>query len=277
MSLIEKAIERMQAQQRAGQTAGTEPPLAFGKVVTPLPRPGESGRTPAHPARIVEIAEGALRRAGLLPPEHQVRQIARQYRQIKRPLIAGAFGRGAARIPNGQLILLASAIPGEGKTFTSINLAFSLSHEKDLHVILVDADVAKPHISRLLGVDKEPGLLETLQDPAADLESVILPTSVAGLSVLPAGARSEHATELLASERMRDLVSGMLKRDPSRIVLFDSPPLLLTTESHALTQITGQIVLIVRAGMTPQRAVLDALGQVGEGKHVSLILNQSVA
>jgi exopolysaccharide/PEP-CTERM locus tyrosine autokinase len=173
--------------------------------------------------------------------------------------------------------MLASAIPGEGKTFTAINLAFSLSLEKDLHVLLVDADVSKPHISRLLGIDKEPGLLEALQEPGYDIESAILPTSVRGLSVLPAGALNENATELLASERMRDVAARMVKNHPNRIVLFDSPPLLLTTESRALTQVAEQIVVIVRAGMTPQGAVLDALDQIAEGKHVSLVLNQSVA
>lgn len=277
MGIIEKAMERMHAQQRAGAPIVNDPPGIFGKGASALPRAAEAGRTSGRPVRLVEIDEHSLRRAGLLAPEHQARQIARQYREIKRPLIASALGHGAVRVPNGQLIMLASAIPGEGKTFTAINLALSLSLEKDLHVLLVDADVQKPHISRLLGLDNEPGLLEALEDPGYDIESAILPTSLRGLSVLPAGAPNENATELLASERMRAVASRMVKIHPHRIVLFDSPPLLFATESQALTQVAEQIVVVVREATTLQRTVLDALDQIPEGKHVCFVLNQSVA
>jgi exopolysaccharide/PEP-CTERM locus tyrosine autokinase len=229
-----------------------------------------------HPERLLEVNEAALRAAGLLPPEQQARLIGRQYRQIKRPLIANAFGRGGTRVPNGHVIMVASAIPGEGKTFTAINLAFSMAMEKDVHVLLADADVLKPHISRLFGVDKQPGLLDVLKDPTRDIESVILPTNVPGLSILPAGGRAENATELLSSDRMRDIVMRLAEKDAHRIVLFDSPPLLLTSESHSLTQVVGQIVVIVRAGGTPRQAVLDALSHLGEDKRVALVLNQSV-
>jgi protein-tyrosine kinase len=268
MSVIEKALEKMQHRTGGPQTAAHMPHMgAPGKVASPVPRP----------ARTVQVDETALRSAGLLPPEHQARQIARQYRQIKRPLVDSAFGRNAPRTANGQLIMLASAVSGEGKTFTSMNLALSLAMEKDLHVVLVDADSPKPHISRLLGVDKEPGLLDALQDSGRDIESVIYPTNVRNLSFVPAGNHLESATELLASERMREICKRMTEHDPQRIILFDSPPLLLTSESQTLAQVVGQIVMIVKAGFTPQRAVLDAVSHFSEGKRVALILNQSVA
>src|SRR5690606_20325175 len=103
-------------------------------------------------------------------------------------------------------IMMASALPGDGKTFTSINLALSMSRERDSSVVLVDADVAKPHISRIFGVDKEPGLLDALTDKSDDLESLILPTDVGGLSILPAGGHRDNAAELFASAAMRQLV-----------------------------------------------------------------------
>ncbi len=287
MSLVEKALEKMhQERARSDHGGGGKPvigsaqPAAFGRVVpavSPPPRTTtDAGRAAPPPTHVVEVNEPALRAAGLLPPEHQARIIGRQYRQIKRPLIANALGRGGSRVANGHLVMVASAIPGEGKTFTSLNLAFSMAMEKDLHVVLADADVLKPHISRLFGVENEPGLLDVLKDPARDIESVILPTNVAGLSVLPAGSRSENATELLSSDRMRDVVLRLGERDSQRIVLFDSPPLLLTSESHSLTQVVGQIIVIVRAGGTPQQAVLDALTHLSEDKRVALVLNQSV-
>ncbi len=284
MSLVEKALEKMKEASRAAPPAAAPGPASG----TPLQRPhadavavSRISDTASHRVlprrRVVNINLTALRAAGLFPPEHQERPIAQQYRQIKRPLVANAMGRGVPQLQNGHLIMLASAMPGEGKTFTSINLALSMSIEKDFNVLLVDADVAKPHISRLLGLQDEPGLLDVLRDPSLDVESVILPTDVPNLSLLPAGTRSEQATELLTSARMEQVVRAIGERDQKRIALFDSPPLLLTTESHALTQVVGQVVVVVRAAVTSQQMLMDALSYLGERSGVSLILNQSVA
>ena len=230
---------------------------------------------PTRPTRVVHIDRDALRHAELLPPLSQERQLAGEYRHIKRPLIANALGRGVARLPNGHRIMIASAMPGDGKTFTSINLAMSFALEKDLSVVLVDADVAKAHLSRTFGVQNEPGLMDLLRDGHVDVESTILPTDVPGLSILPAGRASETATELLASARMEQLATQICLPHPNRIVLFDSPPLLLTSEAMALASVVGQIVMVVRAGVTPQRAVLDAIDLLGEGRSVGLVLNQA--
>lgn len=172
--------------------------------------------------------------------------------------------------------MVASSLPGEGKTFASVNLALSMSLERDISVVLVDADVAKPHISRLFGIDGEPGLLEALQSDNLDIEALILPTDIPKFSILPAGKPTETATELLASRRMQSIVARLeTGQDRSRVVIFDSPPLLLTAESRVLAQQMGQIVLVVQAGRTPQQAVLDAIACLGENKSVALLLNQS--
>jgi protein-tyrosine kinase len=209
-----------------------------------------------------------------LAPEEEEYQLAQQYRQIKRPLIVGAVGRGAPRLPNGHVIMIASALAGEGKTFTALNLALSMSIEKDIHVLLVDADVAKPLLSGLLGLGAAPGLLDVLRDSRLDVESVILRTNIPNLSVLPAGRHSQEATELLASARMEEVVRAIAQHDERRLALLDSPPLLLTTESPALAQVAGQVVMVVRAGVTPRQAVLAALTYVGTHPAVSLVLNQ---
>jgi protein-tyrosine kinase len=283
MSLVEQALKKLQAARAAGQNPSqpaTEIPKAptiFGRVVETPPVPGESDALPRVPRsnKTLVIDKAALRAAGLLAPESQERQIADEYRQIKRPLIARVFGRGTERVENGHLIMMASAAPGDGKTFTSINLALSMALEKDVSVLLVDADVAKPHISTIFGVNKEPGLLDVLRDESLDVESVILPTNIPRLSMLPAGTPSETATEMLASARMRHTVARLAAYDPNRIVLLDSPPLLLTSESRVLANIVGQIVMVVCAGRTPQRAVFDALDLLGEGRTIGLVFNQS--
>jgi Mrp family chromosome partitioning ATPase len=121
---------------------------------------------------------------------------------------------------------------------------------------------------------KQRGLLDALADKSLNVESFVLPTDINGLSILSAGTRSEGATELIASSRMGTLVSHLLDADPRRIVLFDSSPLLVSSESRELSKFVGQVLLVVRASKTPQRAVLDAVHMLGDEVAVGLVLNQ---
>lgn len=289
MSLVERALKKLQESRGTAPAARayddnppTEPidlPPAPGSQVqtgaTASPGIAPPPAAPVQPARVVHIDFDALRHSELLPPHSQERQLAGEYRQIKRPLIANALGQGVPKLPKGHRIMVASALPGDGKTFTSINLALSFAKEQDLSVVLVDADVAKAHLSRTFGLYSEPGLMDLLRDESLDVESLLLPTNVPGLSLLPAGKGSDTAPELLASARMEDVAEQMCVRDPSRIVLFDSAPLLMSSEPLALANVVGQIVLVVRAGVTPQSAVFDAIELLGEGRHVGLVLNQA--
>jgi exopolysaccharide/PEP-CTERM locus tyrosine autokinase len=203
------------------------------------------------------------------------RRIASQYRQIKRPLVASVLSGNLG--PASHVIMLASALPGEGKTFTSINLALSLALEKDIEVLLVDADIPKPHVSRIFGMEQERGLMDLLHHRELHPNQVILRTDVPGLTLLPAGLGHDTATEMLASERMAEVIQQLAVPNGRRIVLLDSPPLMLSTESRVLAAAAGQVVLVVRAESTSRQAVSHALDVIGEGKTVSLILNQSSA
>ena len=288
MSLVERALKKIQESKTAagssvsvGHVASEQVGQVSGGSARGAERRSESSASApvaaveVAPRRIVHIDRDALRAARVLPPAKEERFQTKEYRHIKRPLIDNALGRGAAPIHNGHLIMMASALPGDGKTFTSVNLALSMALEKDISILLVDADVAKPHISDLLDLRAEKGLLDVLRDESLNVESVILPTSVPRLSVLPAGQHAETATELLASARMEEVLARIIAHDPNRIVLLDSPPLLLTSESRILAGIAGQIVLVVRAGGTPQAAVLDTLALLGDSKSIGLVLNQA--
>ena len=281
MSVVERAIDKL---RRASSTDSPKPlptdsesPHNIGTLEVRVLQdvPEVTGDSDAHPARRILIDRQAVRDAGYLPETSQDRQFSDHYRHIKRPLIAATLAQGGPVGPgNPRLIMMASALPGDGKTFTSINLALSLARERDTSVVLVDADVAKPHISQIFGVEQEPGLLDALSDESIDVESLILPTDVPGLFILPAGKAHEAATEYLASARMGHLVTRIISRDPRRIALFDSSPLLVSSESRALAHVMGQVVLVVRASKTPRQAVLDAIGHLGQGKSVGLVLNQ---
>jgi len=274
MSVIENAIKRLQASR--GTTTPAHESAFEALAAVGAARRRDASADAGTPARTIPINQDALRAAGLMPPPHQERELAQQYRQIKRPLINRALGRGMPAVPQGNLVMIASSVPGEGKTFMSLNLALSMRLEEDVTVLLIDGDVVNPRMSQVLGVQDEPGLLDVVRDPSMSVGSVVLPTEVPGLSFLPAGRPSDNATELLASVRMHQVVVQLASEDPARVVLFDSAPLLLTTESQALAQVAGQILLVVRAGQTSQHLVFEAIETLAEEKPISLVLNQCV-
>ena len=272
MSLIESALAKL----RRGTESPPARPLsaprpsivvaAAAKVASALPEP--VAELP-EPATRIPIDMRALREGGYLPQAGLERRFADQYRHIKRPLIEKALAGG----PDMRLIMVSSALPGDGKTFTSINLALSMARERDASVLLVDADSARARISEILGVRGMPGLLDALADPSVDIESLVVGTDVRGLQILPSGKFVEGATELLASARMGQTVARLGTRNPRRLILFDSAPLLASSEARVLMRISGQLVLVARVGVTPHRALADALAKVDRAKLQGLVLN----
>ena len=216
-----------------------------------------------------------LRQLGMIIPDGERTQIAEEFRLIKRPLIMNAFNQGAGPVNNGNLIMVTSALAGEGKTFCAANLAMSIAMEMDHTVLLVDADVARPAIPDYLGLETGRGLMDVLLDDKLDLADVLIKTNVETLSILPAGSRHKRATELLASQAMSDLLKEIARRYPDRIVIFDSPPLLLTSEARVLASQMGQIVLVVAAESTTQQAIKEALRQIETCDVVNLIYNKA--
>ncbi len=270
MSIVEKAIDKLRKGGEPAPAAALASAAATA-TVTALEPPSALEQTATLVRPRVTIDRRRLREGGLLPPEHEESRLAAEYRRIKRPLLAKALAAGAA--PIDRVMMIASATPAEGKTFTSLNLAFSLSLEQETRVLLVDCDIPKPQLSTVLDLGTAPGLFDALVDPRLDVETCVCDTDVPNLTVLPLGQKHDRATEMLASRRMQEVVARLLEADPHRVLVFDSPPLLLTTESAALASLAGQVVLVVRAEVTPKAAVQDALRQLGAGKPVSLVLN----
>jgi protein-tyrosine kinase len=277
MSVIENTLKRLQGQRPGSSPAPAADGRGYGTVTAAgAARRRESPAEGATPEQAVVIDQNALRAAGMLPPVHQEHEIAQQYRRIKRPLINNALGRGVAQLAGGNIIMITSAVPGEGKTFMALNLALSMRLEEDVTVLLADGDFVNPRLTQILGLDSRPGLLDLVKDPALSPESAIVPTALPGLSFLPAGRQEANATELVASARMHQVVSRLGTDNPARLVLFDSAPLLVTTESQALAHFAGQVVLVVHADQTPQQVVFDALETLAEDKPVFLVLNQTM-
>jgi len=226
-------------------------------------------------SRTIRIPLKTLKARGFVAPDGLASAISQEFRVIKRPLLANAFGRGTDPLPKGRMVMVTSAFPGEGKSFCAINLALSIAAERDTRVLLVDADVARPSVPRELGIQPSAGLMDWLIDGTPELERLVRPTNVERLSLLQAGRRHDHATELLASDSMGCLLDLLATRYPDRIIIFDSPPLLITTESRVLASYMGQVVLVVEAGNTPREAVKEALATIGNPGMVGLVLNKS--
>ena len=221
------------------------------------------------------ISQQALVDGGLLAPLDLAIPIADEFRQIKRPLIQNALRSDGDRSEHMNVIMIASAMPKSGKTFCSVNLAVSISLERELNVLLVDADVPKPHISREFGLEGEPALIDLIVDDTRDIEETLIQTDLNNIQVLPAGQRHPQATEMLASERMSAIVSELASRYPDRIIIIDSPPLLITSEAQALAGQVGQIALVVEAGQTSQQMLRQSIEVLDPSKAINLILNKS--
>jgi protein-tyrosine kinase len=220
---------------------------------------------------MIDLAQ--LRRAGYLPEGGEERRFADYYRAVKRPIIQKALA--AEGPPEQRLVLVTSSLPDEGKTFTTLNLALSMAREHDISILLVDADLPKAHISRMLGIADRPGLIDALGSDTCEPESLVLRTSIPSLEVLPSGSSSESATELISSARMTRVAAQLTQRSSRRLVLLDSSPLLVSSETRALIHLPGQIVLVARSGRTPQRALQDALKLLDKQKLSGLVLNDA--
>jgi exopolysaccharide/PEP-CTERM locus tyrosine autokinase len=270
--LFEQAIARLRNQATGNSPVhfGPKPPASADSSAA---HPIMPVSAPIEPAKRITIDAEGLRARGYSPEEARARQFADHYRRIKRPLIDKALS-GAATSGEARVMMITSALPGDGKTFTSINLALSMALERDISVLLVDCDVVRGHISEIFGLKHDKGLVDALIDESLDIESLVVGTNQRGLSILPAGSRTEETTELLSSNRMRQLITSLGSRVPRRLLLLDSPPLLITNEGRALTKLAGQVVLVVRAGHTPRQAVTDAIALFDPQQAGGIILNE---
>jgi protein-tyrosine kinase len=280
VSIIEKAAQRSLDQKRAAQASADTPaaaPLAAPESAPAVP--AVAAQPAAAPARSqprrVELDLAHMRDSGMVTAAGGRTPLVEDFRIIKRPLIKRAL---AERMPGekpGNLIMITSSLPGEGKTYCAINLAMSIAMELDHTVLLVDADVARPSVLRVLGLPAQRGLMDILLDEKVDMGDVMLRTNVDTLTILPAGRSDPRATELLASQTMSNFVTEIANRYPDRIVIFDSPPLLLTSEAHVLASHMGQIVVVVEAETTTQHAVKESLRQLEGLNNVNLIYNKT--
>jgi capsular exopolysaccharide synthesis family protein len=275
MSLIERALEKSKsAQGAAGAPRSQESERGAADTVGRESQAGARRQTAGPLPRAVaepqlRLTDSMLQEAGLRPPTEQANQMSAEYRHIKRQLLAGMPRLNST---NNRLIVVTSALAGEGKSFSAANLALSFALEPDYVTLLVDADVVKFSTTRSFGLTGRRGLMDAAIDASVDVESLVVSTDIPGLSIMPAGRPNANATEHFASARMAEIIESLLA-PVNRILIVDSLPLLLTTEARALVAHGGQVVMVVRAESTPRRAVTQALELLDEGIDVKFVLN----
>lgn len=256
------------------------PPAVAPAPVMPVERvEAVAPVTPATPAQSAPkpftgvyhtIDRAHLREQCLIEPESAVTSVLEEFRIVKRQLLRTAQQSDA---PHAERILICSAHPGEGKTFCAVNLALSIAAEKDNEVLLVDADFAKPSVLSTLGLPGGPGLMDALADPSIKVEDCIIGTDITGLYVLPAGNATGSDTEYLASTRTDEVLARLTSHAPNRIVIFDSPPALAASPASVLANHVGQTVMVVRADVTGEAALRDAVNLLGACDDIKLLLN----
>jgi len=299
MNLIEQATRRLEELRRAGiqvPAAGIEPagsgaavmrvldaappatpaaavPVAAAPVAERVAQPAND-RSIGKTSREVAIDLDLLAAQGYLTPMMADRVLAEQIRIIKQAVlknVEAAAVRGLRR----NLVLVTSATAGEGKTFFSMNLAISLAMEMDLHALLVDADVLRPSVLQRYGIEAGPGLLDLASQPELDVSDVLLRTNVPKLSLLPAGKESHKSPELLSSAYIDHLLTELSERYADRLVIFDAPPILVSSGTRHLATRVGQVVMVVQADSADSRAVAQAFDAVDSCPLVSTVLNRS--
>jgi len=261
--------------------AAPAPALAPTAVPTPAPTPAaaaiRSAMAPAPVSRTqVTISRERLAAHNFIVPDGPVTGLSEEFRIVKRQLLLAARGgKGFDPLPHGERILICSANPDEGKTYSAINLALSMASEKDNRVLLVDADFAKPSILSTLGIEKHRGFMDALADPDCDVESLVLQTDIDGLSILPAGSQTNQDTEYLAASRTAEIIDQLTRNDPARIIIFDSPPALAASPASVLALHVGQTLMVVHADVTTESALRDALSLLSGCENIQLLLNRT--
>jgi len=260
--------EPLPAAEEAPEHETATAPVEPVEPVTVVPQAAEKVRA--------QIDRTALRAANYIDPDGPVTGLSEEFRIVKRQLLLAARGgKGLEAIEHGERILICSANPNEGKTFCAVNLALSMATEKDNRVLLVDADFAKPSVLARLGIEGGRGLMDALANPDIDVEDLVIETDIAGLSVLPAGAQTNQDTEYLAAARSAAVLDALTRHDPSRIIIFDSPPALAASPASVLALHVGQAVMVVHADVTTDSALRDALSLLSGCEHIQLLLNRT--
>ncbi|WP_334013459.1 XrtA-associated tyrosine autokinase [Alteromonas sp. S167] len=274
MNTIEKALNKKRTEP--AETSNSKANEHGASAVSQNENEKELSSTSLGSPFDVAIDTDMLERSGFVSVDSTRRLINEEYRAIKRKLLQNAFGSISKTLNNANIIMVSSARPNEGKTFTAVNLALSIAAEKDKTVLLVDADVLRPNVAKTLGINFETGLIDYLLDEKLDIADVMYKTNVDKLRIIPAGKSHHLSTELLASEKMQRTIDEIATRYPDRVVIIDTPPLIGINETAILTNFAGQAVVVCEEGKARLTDINRAVSLLNPEMAIGFVVNKAI-
>jgi exopolysaccharide/PEP-CTERM locus tyrosine autokinase len=258
----------MHSGARSSETGSGGVPLKAG----PASKSAKAGRTrhiaTTSPRKLGNITKFPLkRRDDLLTVSKPRSVIAETFKVIRTLLLMKIKDRGV------KSVLVTSSLPLEGKTFVASNLAVSVARDFDKYVLLVDADVKRPTLHEIFKIESKIGLTDYLTNGHYNLVDLIQSEIQTKLSFLPAGSFHDNSSELLASQKMKQLMKEVKDRYDDRYIIFDSPPAQIS-ETLALANFVDGILLVVKAGDTAKKLVKKTVAVLGRDKILGVVLNQ---
>lgn len=171
---------------------------------------------------------------------------------------------------NLRVLAVSSAIAGEGKTLTAVQLAANMATTGRKKILLVDLDLRKSNIAKELGIASNPGLSEFLSGDVPK-EKILLNSVVPGLSVIIGGKTISSPTDMLAGEKFRSLLRDL--REQFDLMILDTPPILPVPDAVTISEQVDAFILLFRFNHTPHQLFRQAIEDIGEGKIVGVVLN----
>ena len=281
MNSIEKALQKQnqktseQKKETGLQNPSETKPISIEKPDEKSMKNQSESSKGNDVAACIQIDFAMLEQKGFVSTNSQRQLINEEYRAIKRKLLNNAFGPLSKSLNNSNIIMVTSCRPGEGKTFTAINLALSIALEQDKTVLLVDADVLRPNVMKTLELENRQGLMEYLLGEKENLSEVMCKTNLDNLRIIPAGKSHHLSTELLASEKMFESVEEFANRYSDRVVIVDTPPLLGINETAILANLAGQAVVVTEESKTKLMDIERAVKQLNPEMAIGFIVNKS--
>lgn len=269
LHLVERAVEAMGS---LGGPAAAPPPLPPEGPSPEEPSPAAAHAAP-EPGPVVRLA--TLRQAGLAAAPNDARSRVSEEIKVVQHHISRAIRAAEPRSERDRIVLVTSARPGEGKTFTALNIAASFAAADAMPAVLVDADGKQGSISDLLGIGGAFGLRALAADPALPVDGALVPTAIDRLLVLPYGAAPTRGPERPSGTAIVAAIRRLSTALPQHAIILDAPPCLSTSDPSALAAVAGQVVMVVEAERTQKHEVEAALDMVEACPLLQLLLNKA--
>jgi len=259
MSRIEKALEKAsQLRQRNPDAPPAKTPVQACAI------PGSSDTEYPYEPRISQVNNPFL-----VSANDTGSPISEEYKKLKSLLVGMERQDGFANV-----IMVTSAIAGEGKSITALNLALSLAQEMDHTVLLVDADLRKPSIHRYLDLNPVAGLADILEE-RADMGTALIHTGIGRLVVLPAGKVTHNPVELFTSQRFAQFIQDIKHRYRDRYVIIDTPPILPFAETRTLSKLVDGVIFVVKERMASQASIAEGISALDGARKLGLVYNEA--